>query len=110
MASQDFRYLAEKLSAARRNLMAPHPLGEAASFAGAFHECMLGLMDHGPEDFDDTSRPWYETIRRTMDTTGIQPSGERGTWEIKAEGLTVDEKLDFSGAVDELAYWSDDRP
>jgi hypothetical protein len=109
MGSKDFRYAAEKLSAARRTLMAPHPRGEAESYAGAFHECMLGLRDHGVGDFDDSARPWYETVVRTMDTKGIHDPDGRGTWVMKAEQLSVDERVDFSSAVDELAYWCSHR-
>ena len=48
--------------------MVPHPRGEPPSIAAAFHECMLGLMDHKAEDFDDVSRPWFKTIQSTMNT------------------------------------------
>ena len=107
MGGRDFHYLAEKLGAARRDFMIPHPRREAESIAAAFHECLLGLMDHKGEDFGDSARRWVQTIQQLMDTSGIQDSGGRGTWAIKAETLTVEEKFDLSLAVDELAYWCD---
>lgn len=105
MINNKYRYAAEKLSAARWTLMAPHPQGEASSFAAAFHECMLGLRDLRPEDLDDSARLWLATIERTMDTTGIEDPSGPGTWTIKAERLSVDERLEFSSAVDGLADW-----
>jgi len=100
---------AEKLSAARRILMAPHPRGEAASYADAFHECMLGLKDIDRDDLDDNARTWMATVERTMDTADIDDPSKRGTWIIKAEMLTVDEMTQYSHAVDELAHWFDRR-
>jgi hypothetical protein len=109
MPRTKYNYAAEKLSAARYNLMAPHPLGEAQSFAGAFHECMLGFHDLRPDDFDSRSLSWYATIQQTMSTDGLEDSTGRGTWVIKAERLTVDEKLDFSRALNELTYWLESK-
>ena len=51
-----FAYPAEKLSAARRILMIPHPRGEAESIANAFHECSLGLHDLKRNELDDKAR------------------------------------------------------
>ena len=102
---RDFHYLAEKLGAARRSLMVPHPKGEAPSIAAALHECMLGLMDHKASDFDDVARPWVETLRQAMDTKGVHDPEGHGTWEIKAQGMSLEDKFDLSRAVDELAYW-----
>ena len=89
--------------------MAPHPRGEAASYAGASHECMLGLKDLRPKDLDDNARSWVATIERTIDATGIEDRSGRGTWTIKTEGLSIEEKQQFSDAVDELAHWLDHR-
>jgi hypothetical protein len=100
-----FSYAAEKFSAARRGLMAPNPSGEAASFAGAFHECWLGLKDIDRQLLDDNARRWIGVIERTMDTSGISDPRERGTWTIKAEALSEIQMHDFSSAVDELAEW-----
>ena len=78
--NQKYMYAAEKLGAARRILMLPHPKGEPSSLAGAFHECELGLGKLQGDDFNHTARTWFRTIKSTMDTTGIEdPSGE-GTW------------------------------
>jgi hypothetical protein len=40
MTSAKYRYPAEKLAAARRILMLPHPKGEADSLGVAFLECI----------------------------------------------------------------------
>jgi hypothetical protein len=109
MISEHYSYPAEKLTAARRMLMAPHPKGEADAFAHAFHECDLGLRHVRPDDLDDTARSWVQTIRQTMDTTGISDPQGRGTWFLKAERLSVEEKYRFSSAVDELAHWFHER-
>lgn len=105
--NQKYMYPTEKLNAARRILMLPHPGGEARSLAGAFHECSLGLKGFSDEDFDSHSQTWFRTIRETMDTTGVEdPSGE-GTWLRRAKSLDVDQKAAFASAVDELADWCD---
>lgn len=105
MTSGHYGYPAEKFRTARRILMAPHPNGEADSFARAFHECDLGLRDVCSDDLDDNARSWVRTIRQTMDTTGIDDPQGRGKWFIKAERLSIEEKSRFSSAVDELADW-----
>lgn len=103
-----FMYAAEKLDAARRSLMLPHPRGEAQSLANAFHECMLGLGGVRLDDLDENARSWLRTIRETSDTEGIEdPTGQKGTWYIKAERLKDDEKQAFAHAVDELSHWFD---
>ena len=109
MTSGSYAYPSEKLAAARRTLMAPHPKGEADSFGFAFHECSLGLRDVRLEDLDDNARSWVEIIRETMDTTGIEDPQRRGAWFIKAERLSIEEKSRFSSAVDELAFWFHER-
>ena len=102
-------YPAEKLAAARRALMSPHPAGEARSYASAFHECMLGLKEVSSEDLDDNARRWRGTIDSCMNDEGIEDPQGRGTWEIKAERLTESQRFAFSGAVDELAHWLEDK-
>lgn len=109
MASEHNKYPAEKLAAARRILKAPHPNGEADSFAHAFHECDLGLRDMRAEDLDDSARSWLRTIKQAMDTTGIDDPQGRGRWFVKAEKLSIEEKSRFSSAVDELADWFHER-
>ncbi|MBK1888460.1 hypothetical protein Undi14_00335 [Undibacterium sp. 14-3-2] len=102
-----FSYQAEKLSVARRNLMLPHPTGEAASIAAAFHECHNAFHNIDREGLDDNSRQWVEKIEGLMGTNGLQDPNGVGTWHIKAEQLSVDEKRELSSAVNELAHWFD---
>lgn len=102
-----FAYQAEKFSAACHSLMLPHPRGEAESIASAFHECSLGLHKLSDKELDDNARGWVTKLREFMDTTGIQDPAGRGTWVIKAERLTVDQKLELSRTVAELAHWFD---
>jgi hypothetical protein len=110
MALVLFRYPSEKLSTARRALMAPYPPGgEAEAFLYAFSECDHGLRDVHADDLDDSARSWFRTIRETMDTTGIEDPSGRGTFLIKAERLTFDQKHAFSSALDELASWFNRR-
>ena len=109
MASERYGYPAEKLSAARRILMAPHPEGEAVSFGHAFLECEHGLRHMRPEDLDDNARHWVSTIREIMDTAGVVDPHRRGTAFVKAERLSIEDKHRFSAAVDELAHWFHDR-
>jgi hypothetical protein len=85
--------------------MLPHPHGEAMSISEAFAECSAGFRDLRDEDCDDSARQWVNTIREYMDTSGIDDSSGRGTWRIKAEGMSLDEKYELSAAVDELAHW-----
>jgi hypothetical protein len=80
--------------------MLPHPKGEADDIAAAYHECHLGLMRLQPDDFDDDARRSVSTVTMRMDTTGIEDPQGRGTWGIKADKLSVDEKFEFSSAVD----------
>lgn len=102
-----FPYQAEKFSAARSCLMLPHPKGEAESIAHAFHECHLGLHDLRRDNLDDNARNWLAKLEALMDTTGLEDPSGRGLWAVKAERLTVDEKLELSRVVDELAAWFD---
>ena len=105
--SHTFTHQAELLSRARRALMLPHSRGEAQSIAEAFHECSLAFHEFRPDDLDDNSRRWFDKITELMDTAGIDDPAGRGTFVIKAERLTNDEKIDLSHAVDELAHWLD---
>jgi len=102
---QKFTYPSEKFSVARSSLMLPHPRGEAASIASAFHECSLGLHDVRDEDLDNHARGWVAKLRELMDTSGIQDPTGRGMWLIKAEQLSEEEKFELSRIVDELAHW-----
>lgn len=100
-----FAYASEKFSAARRCLMLPHPRGESESIAAAFHECSLCLHDLDLTELDENARLWVAKIRDLMDTTGVQDASGRGTWAIKADGLTENEKFELSRTIDELASW-----
>lgn len=48
----------------------------------------LGFHDLTEKAFDDSAVLWYRTIMRIMDTTGIDDPAGRGTWHVRAEGLT----------------------
>jgi hypothetical protein len=102
-----FSYPSEKLAAARRILMLPHPQGQSASISSAFHECHLGLMDIQPEHLDETARVWVSELLEFMDTTEMTDTSGRGLWAKKAERLTDDEKQRVSTLVDALAHWFD---
>ncbi len=104
-----FAYQSEKLSQARRALMLPHSRGEAESIAEAFHTCFLGFRDLKSDTLDDDARRWFDKITEMMDTTGVQDSTGRGTWAVKAEGFSTDQKIELSRAVDELSHWFDRR-
>lgn len=109
MNTAKYRYPAEKLTAARGILMAPHPQGEAKSFSRAFLECDLGLRDMSVDDLDDSARSWVQTIKQTMDTAGIDDPNGCGKWFVKAEQLSIEEKYSYSSAVDELAEWFQEK-
>ncbi len=103
-----FSYAAVRLSEARQALMAPHPLGEAASYTAAFHGCASVLDSVWPiprDELDPQARAWVATIEGVMDTTGIEDPTGRGTFAIRADQLTNDEKREFSAALDGLADW-----
>ncbi len=100
-----FSYQSEKFSSARSALMLPHPNGEAASIAAAFHQCSLGLHQLYEKDLDDNARSWTEKLRELMDTSGLVDPDGRGLWAVKAASLTVDQKFELSRVVDELAHW-----
>jgi len=85
----DYRYLSEKLSAARYALMLPHSQGEEASISQAFHECVLGFHDLDEEQLDDNERDWVSTIKLLMEA--LRP-------------LSTDQMIELSSSVDELAH------
>ena len=102
-----FLYQAEKFSEARSLLMLPHPEGEVASIASAFHECSLGLHNLNEQELDDTARGWGAKLKELMDTSGLTDPDGRGLWEVKAASLTNEEKFELSGVIVELAGWFD---
>lgn len=95
----EYGRLAEKMSDARRHLMLPHPNGEEQSIVDALWECSKVLNDLHTEDLDDSARAWVDTIRALMDADGQ-------SYVAKAHGMTLDDKYDLRGAVDELATWA----
>ena len=98
--TKDFGYQSEKLSQARSALMAPHPGGEEESFADAFHYCTLAFTDFDVTRVkDENASRWIEIIERLKDTT------KEGTWVNRACAMSLEEKREFSEAVDELAHW-----
>lgn len=108
MMEPRFSYQSEKLDLARSTLMLPHELGEDESLASAFDFCdrALSELDMALIE-DDNAAGWIDTIKRLMSTDGVQdPTGE-GTWIQRARSLSVDERREFSDAVDELASWFD---
>jgi hypothetical protein len=104
-----YMYQAEKLSAARRALMLPHSRSEADSIGYAFHELSLAFHRMDESGLDDNARGWVRTLKEMMDTTGIEDEAGRGTAFVKAEGFTVDQKIELSRTVDELAHWFERR-
>lgn len=79
MNTAKYKYPAEKFAAARLILMAPHPKGEADSFGRAFIECGYGLDNLSIDDLNDYARSLVQTVKQTMDTTGIDDPNGRGT-------------------------------
>jgi hypothetical protein len=100
-----YSYQSEKLSKARSCLMLPHSSGEAALIAQAFHECSLGLHDLDRDNTDDHVRNWLSQLDELMDTSGPENSDQKGLWHVKACELSIDQKLQLSGIIDELAHW-----
>jgi hypothetical protein len=85
--------------------MLPFPQGESHSISLAFHECYLGLKDLNREDLDSSAREWISKLEQFMDTGGIEDSSGRGTWAVRADKLTENEKIELSTIIDELANW-----
>lgn len=98
-------YQAEKFSTARRALMLPHTRGEHEAIASAFHECSLGLHEIDGGQLDDNARAWIQALEGFMDTTGYSDTNGQGLWSVKAQGFSVDDKLEIARIVDELAGW-----
>jgi hypothetical protein len=98
------QFAAEKLSRARHALMLPHSRGEAEDIADAFQFCSSAFELLSTVNLDDRERSLFAAIHKLMDTAGIQDNGADGVWVIRAERLTLDQKLELSRAVDELAH------
>jgi hypothetical protein len=99
-----YHYAAEKFSAARRYLMLPHPQGEAEAIMRAFHECSLGLNNLDKKGIDEYAVNLIEKLEEFMNTDGLNDPNRSGLWTIKAEQLSIDDKMAVSRLVDELAY------
>ena len=100
MTKDCFSYQTEKFSQARSALMAPHTWGEEKSFAEAFDYCTRAFTDFDVTRVkDENASRWIETIKRLKDTTN------EGTWVNRAYAMSLEEKREFSKAVDELADW-----
>jgi len=104
-----YSYQAEKFADARSALMLPHPTGESASIASAFHACSLGLHQLARSQLDDNARYWLTKLDRFMDTSGLADPHSKGLWQVKAETLTESEKFELSRTIDELAQRFDDK-
>ncbi|RJQ31252.1 MAG: hypothetical protein C4562_06310 [Actinobacteria bacterium] len=85
--------------------MLPHPKGETKSIAEAFSECSLGLKELNDSDLDESSKAWIKELNILMDTTGIEDKDSRGLFTLRAEMLTLDQKIDLSRTINELADW-----
>ncbi len=103
----DYGYQSEKLSAARHCLMLPHSQGVESSIANAFHECTLAFHDMDESGLSDDARTWVSKIKEIMDTTGLEDPNDEGTWVVKARDLSVDQQIELSRVVDELAHYFD---
>ena len=104
-----YAYASEKFAMARRILMLPPPGNESFVIMNAFHECSLGLHNLDESELDDNSRLWLSELKELMNTDGIVDDTGRGTWIIKAERLSTDEKRKLAMLVDDLTYWFDSR-
>jgi len=102
-----YTYAAEKFSTARSALMLPHPMGEAEPIMRAFHECSLALHNLDKENLDDYALTRVARLEELMSTEGLKDPSGKGLWIVKAERLTIDEKIELARIVDELAYWFD---
>ena len=105
-----FAYQWEKLSAARSCLMLPHSQGEEQSIANAFHALSLGFNHFDDRGLDEDARRCVSKLKEMMDTSSLDKTDDPkslGLWFIKASSFTVDDKLELSRLVDELASWFD---
>lgn len=105
------RYLAEKLNAARSDLMLPFPKGIARAVADAFGNAQLGLLNFKPaEDLPPTILSYIDELKNFMNTDGVTVKSENeGGWHAKAETFTDDSLARISLLIDELATYFDHR-
>lgn len=86
-----FCYAMEKFTMARRSLMLPHALGEAAAIGSAVPECHLGLQHLPEEELDESTHQRIERLKEVMDITRIEDAE-----------LSLLQKSELSDLVDEL--------
>lgn len=107
-------YLWEKFTNARRSLIAPHESGEEMSFQSAFHSCSLGLhnLELSTRKITDSEcLDYLKTVRDVIEVDDLKPEYESELWSVRYNRMTVDQKREFSSAVDWLAdhfteeYW-----
>jgi hypothetical protein len=104
----NFDYQAEKFSEARRALMLPHPRGEEASIAEAFHAIERALYRFDTSSIEDSDAiGWIRQLEALKDTSGLTDETGDGLWTVKARQLSTEERLRLSQMVDELAHWFD---
>ena len=102
-----YSYQAEKLHVARRALMLPHSRGEHDSIAEAFRELSHAFHNLDETQLDSTARGWVQKLKKFMDTSDTTPLGDDGLYSDKASTFSIDEKIQISTLVDELASWFD---
>jgi hypothetical protein len=108
MTKYGFADQAGRLSRARSALMAPHRDGEEKSFIEAVIQCKQAFKHFDVTRVEnEDARGWIETIKRFTDKTSAQGSHEGLVQYIRA--MDLEEKCEFSNAVDELASWFDGK-
>jgi len=100
-----FSYEYQKFAAARHSLMLPHINGEDYSIFNAFHECSVALHKFDKSQLDDNATLWIKRLESLMDVTGISDPHGEGLFLVKAKQLSIEEKIELSHIIDELASW-----
>ncbi len=104
MTKYSFSAQADRFLKARMALMAPHRDGEEESFILARTECRYAFKNFEVAWVENKdARVWLETIQRFIDNTDVQGSHEDLVQCIRA--MDIEEKSEFSKAVEELASW-----
>ena len=105
MTKYDFANQAGRFSRARSELMAPHRNGEEQSFIDAVIQCKEAFkpFDLVTRVENEDARGWLKTIKSFTDNIDAQDSHEDKVQYIRA--MDIEEKSEFSKAVDELASW-----
>lgn len=87
--------------------MLPHPDGEITSIVDAFNESSHGLHEINTDDLDDEAGESLSRLKELMDTTGLSDPSLGDLHTIKAELLTLDQKVELSREINYLASWFD---